>query len=285
MICYSERGEPSLSFEYKFVGHSWKLHKLYPSVHSYFFFSSHCIVLFPLRAPASWRSAKCTRKLFKVWRNWPNSKLICYSERGEPSLSFEYKFVGHSWKLHKLYPSVHSYFFFFHTVLYCFHWEHQQVEGVRSAHGSSLRYEGIGQIQNWYVILKGENLVFHLNINLSAILENFTNYIQVYIHISFFSLHCIVLFPLRAPASWRSAKCTRRLFKVWRNWPNSKLICYSERGQPRLLFEYTFFGYSWKLHKLYPSVHTYFFFSLHCIVVSTVSTSKLKECEVHTEAL
>ena len=140
-------------------------------------FSSHCIVLFPLRAPASWRSAKCTRRLFKVWRNWPNSKLMCYSERGERKLLLGYKFVGHSWKLHKLYPSVHSYFLLFlHTVLYCFHWEHQQVEGVRSAHGGSLRYEGIGQIQNWYVILKGENVGFHLRINLSAILENFTNY-------------------------------------------------------------------------------------------------------------
>ena len=157
-------------------------------------FSSHCIVLFPLRAPASWRSAKCTRRLFKVWRNWPNSKLICYSERGERKLLLGYKFVGHSWKLHKLYPSVHSYFFLFlHTVLYCFHWEHKQVEGVRSAHGGSLRYEGIGQIQNWYVILKGENVGFQWNINLSAILENFTNYTQVYIHLSFFlhtELYC-----------------------------------------------------------------------------------------------
>ena len=189
----------------------------------FLFLSLHCIVLFPLKAPASWTSAKCTRRLFKVWRNWPNSKLICYSERGEPRLSFEYKFVGHSWKLIKLYPSVHSYFFFcLYTVLYCFHWKHQQVERVQSAHGGSLRYEGIGQIQNWYVILKEENLGFHLNINLSAILENFLNYTPVYIHISFFSLHCIVLFPLKAPASWTSAKCTRRLFKVWRNWPNSK---------------------------------------------------------------
>ena len=147
LMCYSARGEPRLSFEYKFVGHFWKLLKLYPSVHSYCF-SPHCMVLFPLRAPASWRSAKCTRRLFKVWRNWPNSKLMCYSERGEPRLSFEYKFVGHFWKLLKLYPSVHS---------YCF------------------------------------------------------------------SPHCMVLFPLRAPASWRIAKCTRRLFKVWRNWPNSKI--------------------------------------------------------------
>ena len=167
-----------------------------------------------------------------------------------------------------------------------FHWKHQQVERVQSAHGGSLRYEGIGQIQNWYVILKEENLGFHLNINLSAILENFLNYTPVYIHISFFSLHCIVLFPLKAPASWTSAKCTRRLFKVWRNWPNSKLICYSQRGEPRLSFEYKFVGHSWKLLKLYPSVHSYFFFffTLYCIV-STESTSKLNECKVHTEAL
>ena len=188
--------------------------------------------------------------------------------------------------------------------MYCFHWKHQQVERVQSAHGGSLRYEGIGQIQNRYVILKEENLGFHLNINLSAILENFLNYTPVYIHISFFSLHCIVLFPLKAPASWTSAKCTRRLFKVWRNWPNSKLICYSERGEPRLpfeykfvgihswrgerrlSFEYKFVGHSWKLLKLYPSVHSYFFFffTLYCIV-STESTSKLNECKVHTEAL
>ena len=103
-------------------------------------FSTHCIALFPLRTPASWRSAKWTRRLFKVWRNWPHSKLICYSERGEPKLSFEYKFVGHTWKLLKLYPTVHAISVFLHTVLHCFHWEHLQVEGVRSAHGGSLRY-------------------------------------------------------------------------------------------------------------------------------------------------
>ena len=137
---------------------------------------------------------------------------------------------------------------------------------MQSAHGGSLRYEGIGQIQNWYVILKEENVGFHLNINLSAILENFLNYTPVYIHISFFSLHCIVLFPLKAPASWTSAKCTRRLFKVWRNWPNSKLICYSQRGEPRLSFEYKFVGHSWKLLKLYPSVHSYFFFCLYTVL-------------------
>ena len=173
-------------------------------------FSTHCIALFPLRTPASWRSAKCTRRLFKVWRNWPNSKLICYSERGEPKLSFEYKFVGHTWKLLKLYPTVHAYLFFY--TLYC--------------------------------IVSTENT-----------------------------------------ASWRSAKCTRRLFKVWRNWPNSKLICYSERGEPKLSFEYKFVGHTWKLLKLCPTVHAYlFFYTLYCIV-STENTGKLKECEVHTEAL
>ena len=108
---------------------------------------------------------------------------------------FEYKFVGHSWKFLKLYTSVQSYFFFFlYTVLYCFHWDHQQVDGVQSAHGGSLRYEEIGKIQNWYVILKQEKLGFHLNIHLSAILKNFSYYAQVYIHIycCFFTLYCIV---------------------------------------------------------------------------------------------
>ena len=174
-------------------------------------FSTHCIALFPLRTRASWRSAKCTRRLFKVWMNWPNSKLICYSERGEPNLSFEYKFVGHTWKLLKLYPTVHM-------------------------------------------------------------------------HICF-STHCIALFPLRTRASWRSAKCTRRLFKVWRNLPKSKLICYSERGEPKLSFEYKFVGHTWKLIKLYTTVHAYLsFYTLYCIV-STENTGKLNECEVHTEAL
>ena len=130
-----------------------------------YFFSAHCIVLFPLRTSASWRSAKCTWRLFKVWRNWPNSKLICYSERGAPRLSFGYKFVDLPWKLLKIYPTVHSYLcFLLHTVLYCFHWEHRQVEGVLSAHGGALRYQGISHIQNWYAILKGENLGFHLDI-------------------------------------------------------------------------------------------------------------------------
>ena len=209
-------------------------------------FSSHCIVLFPLRAPASWRSAKCTRRLFKVWRNWPNSKLMCYSERGERKLLLGYKFVGHSWKLHKLYPSVHSYFFLFlHTVLYCFHWEHQQVEGVRSAHGGSLRYEGIGQIQNWYVILKGENVGFHLRINLSA---------QIIPWYFFFFLHTVLYCFHWEHQQVESAKCTWTLFKVWRNSPNSKLICYSERGERRLSFAYKFVGHSWR-HKLYLIVH------------------------------
>ena len=133
------------------------------------------------------------------------------------------------------------YIFFVHTVLYCFYWVHRQLEGVLSAHGGSLRYEGIGQIQNWYFIRKWENLGFQLDLDLSPTLQNFISYTQPYIHI-FFSLHCIVLFPFRTPATWRSAKCTRTLFKVWRNLRNSKLICYFERGEPRLSFGYTFVG-------------------------------------------
>ena len=196
LICYSERGEPKLSF----VGHTWKLLKLYPT--AYIGFSTHCIAL-SLRTRASWRSAKLHGGSLRY-----NSKLICYSERGEPKLSFEYKFVGHTWKLIKLYPTVHAYI--------CF------------------------------------------------------------------STHCIALFPLRTRASWRSAKCTRRLFKVWRNLPKSKLICYSERGEPKLSFEYKFVGHTWKLLKLYPTVHAYlFFYTLYCIV-STENTGKLNECEVHT---
>ena len=52
--------------------------------------------------------------------------------------------------LKNLYPTVHSYYSFFIT-LYCIVStdKHLQVEGVRSTHGGSLRYEGIGQIQNF----------------------------------------------------------------------------------------------------------------------------------------
>ena len=172
---------------------------------------------------------------------------------------------------------------FLHTVLHCFHWEHEQVEGVRSVHGGSLRYEGIGQIQNWCYSERGEHRL-SFEYKFVVTFENFSNYTQPYMHICF-SSHCIALFPPRTPASWRSAKCTRRLFKVWRNWPNSKLVCYSERGEHRLSFEYKFVGHLWKLLKLYPTIHAYlFFFTLYCIV-STENTGKLKECEVHTEAL
>ena len=162
-----------------------------------FIFSAHCIVLFPLRTPASWRSAKCTRRVLKVWSHWPNSKLICYSERGAPRLLFGYKFVDLPWKLLKIYPTVHSYLLFFlHTVLYCFHWEHRQVEGVLSAHGGSLRR----------VHTEG----------------------------------------------------------LWSHWPNSKLICYSERGAPRLSFGYKFVDLPWQLLKIYPTEHSYFF--LHTVL-------------------
>ena len=203
LIGYSERGKPRLSFGYKSVGLPWKLLKLYPTVHLYLSFSSHSIVLFPLRTPTTWGSAKCIRRLFKVWRNCPNSKLICFCER--------------------------------------------------------------------------ENLGFHLDINLSASLENFSSYTQPYSHISFFSSHCIVLFPLRTLASWSSAKCTRKLCKVWENSRHSKMICYSERWEPRLSFGYKFIGLPWKLLKLYPTVHSCLLFPLHCIV-STKNTDNLREC-------
>ena len=94
-------------------------------------------------------------------------------------------------KNYQIIPKCTFIFFCIYTVLRCFHWEHQQVEGVQSAHGGSLRCEGIGQIQNWYVILKEENIGFHLNMNLSAIFEKFSNYTQVYIHINCF-LHTVL---------------------------------------------------------------------------------------------
>ena len=40
-------------------------------------------------------------------------------------------------------------------------------------HGGRLRYEGIDQLQKWCNFLKGENLRFNLDINLSTSLENF----------------------------------------------------------------------------------------------------------------
>ena len=46
--------------------------------------------------------------------------------------------------------------------------------GGLSVHGGCLRYEGICQIQNRYDFLKGENLSFHVDINLSASLKDLT---------------------------------------------------------------------------------------------------------------
>ena len=174
---------------------------------------------------------------------------------------------------------------FLHAVLYCFHWDHQQVEGVRSAHGGSLRYEGIGQIQNWYVILKREEprLSFEYKF-----VGHPWKLLKLYptVHAYFcFSLHTVLYCFHWEHRQVEGAKCTRMLFKVWRNWPNSKWICYSERGERRLSFEYKFVGHPWKFIKLYPTVHAYlFFFTLYCII-STENTIKLKACEVHAEAL
>ena len=250
--------------------------------------SLHCIVLFPLRAPASWRSTKCTRRLFKVWRNWPNSKLICYSQRGERRLSFEYKFVGHSWKLLKLYPSVHPYFFFcLYTVLYCFHWKHQQVEGLQSAHGGSLRYEGIGQIQNWYVILKEENLGFHLNTNLSAIHENLSNYTHSVHSYFFFCLYTVLYCfhwehqQVEGVQSVHGGSLRYEGIGQIQNW---YVILKEENVGFHLNINLSailenFLNYT----QVYINI-SFFVFTLYCIV-STESTSKLKECKVHTEAL
>ena len=180
-------------------------------------------------------------------------------------------------KFMKIYPTEHSYFIL-QTVLYCFHWEHRQVEVVLSAHGRSLRYERISHIQNVYVILKGENIGFHLNISLSASLKKLIKIYPTVHSYFFFSSHSIVLFLLWTPASWRSAKCTRRVLKVWSHWPNSKLMCYSERGAPRLLFEYKFADLLLKTFKDIPN-RTFLFYSAHCIVLSsTENIGKLKYC-------
>ena len=44
--------------------------------------------------------------------------------------------------------------------------------GVLSVHGCRLRYEGICQIQNRSDFLKGENLCFYVDINVSASLKH-----------------------------------------------------------------------------------------------------------------
>ena len=230
-------------------------------------FSTHCIALFPLRTTASWMSAKCTRSLFKVWRNWPNSKLICYSERGERKLSFEYKICRPHLKTYKIIPNRTFISVFVHTVLHFFHWEHRQVEGVRSAHGGSLRYEEIGQILNWYVILKGENPKLSFEYKVVGHTWKLQKlYPTVHAYMFVYTLYCIVSTENNRQVEG-VRKCTRRLFKVWWNWPNSKFICYSERAEPKLSIEYKFVGHTWKLLKLYPTVLAYlFFYTLYCIV-------------------
>ena len=271
-IGYSERGEARLSFGYKFVGLPWKLLKLYPTVHSYLFFSSHSIVLFPLRTPTTWVSAKCTRRLFKLWRNCPNSKLICYSERGEARLSFGYKFVGLPWKLLKLYPTVHSYLFFSsHTIVL---FPLRTPTTWVSAKCTRRLFKLWRNCPNSKFICYSERGEARLSFGYKFVglpWKLLKLYPTVHSYL-FFSSHSIVLFPLRTPTTWVSAKCTRMLFKLWRSWPNSKLICYSERGEGRLSFGYKFVGLPWKLLKLYPTVHSYLFFSSHSIVLFPLRT-------------
>ena len=279
LICYSERGAPRLSFGYKFVDLPWKLLKIYPTVHSYFFFSAHCIVLFPLRTSASWRSAKCTRRVLKVWSHWPNSKLICYSERGAPRLSFGYKFVDLPWKLLKIYPTVHSYLFFSAHCIVLF--PLRTSASWRSAKCTRRVLKVWSHWPNSKLICYSERGAPRLSFEYKFV-DLPWKLLKIYPTVHsyfFFSAHCIVLFPLRTSASWRSAKCTRRVLKVWSHWPNSKLICYSERGAPRLSFGYKFVDLPWKLLKIYPTVHSYLFFycTLYC-TVSTENIGKLKEC-------
>ena len=272
LICYSERGEPRLSFWYKFVGLPWKLLKLYPTVHSYLFFSSHCIVLFPMKTQATWRSAKCTRRLFKVWMNWPYSKCICYSEKGEARLSFGYTFVDLPWKLLKLYTTVHLYLFFSSHIIVLF-----PLRTPTTWRSATCTRRLFKVWRNWpcskligYFEMGESRLSFGYKfVGLPWKLLKLYPTVHSYL---FFSLHSIVLFPLRTPTTWRIAKCTRRLFKLWRNLPNSKLICYSKRGEPRLSFGYKFVGLLWKLLKLYTTVHLYLCFFSHSIVLFPLRT-------------
>ena len=152
--------------------------------------------MFPLRAPASWWSAKCTRRLFKVWRKLAKFQIdmLFWNRR---NLGFHLNIhLSAILKKFSNYAQLYSTYLllFLYTVFHCYHWEHQQVEGVQSAHGGFLMYEKIGKFQNWYVILKEEKLGIHLNIYLSAILKKFSNYAQLYstYFCCFFTLYCIV---------------------------------------------------------------------------------------------
>ena len=71
-------------------------------------------------------------------------KRYVFLKAGETRLSLGYTYFSHPWKLLKLYPSVHSYLFFSSHSIVTENTE--QLEGVLSAHGGSLRYEGISQI-------------------------------------------------------------------------------------------------------------------------------------------
>ena len=148
-----------LVFWYKCIGLAWNVVKLYPTLDSYFFLHTVIVLYcFHWHNRQLKRGVKCTRRPFKWWRNMPNSKPDVFFWKGRTKLSFGYKCIGLVWNVVKLYPTLDSYFFL-HTVivLYCFHWHNRQLEGVLSVHGGLLNDEGICQIQNWCVFLKGEN--------------------------------------------------------------------------------------------------------------------------------
>ena len=203
----------------------WKLLKLYPTVHSYLFFSSHSIVLFPLRTPTP-HLKKCyvqTEALryegiglsfgighldifvglpWKRFKVIPNRFIFLFTQycivstentrkgllsvhggsisfkigrsfsKGTNRLSVGYTFVDLPWKLLKLFNRTFICICFF--ALYCLvSTENTTTWRIAKCTRRLFKYEGIGQIQNWYVILKGDNLGFHLDINLSASLESF----------------------------------------------------------------------------------------------------------------
>ena len=180
MIWYSKRGEHRLSFGYKFVGLPWKLLKLYPTIHSYlFYFFTMCWIgnyIHIYLNVVHWSVPLRYEWNFQKWG---------YSKRGEHRLHLD---INLSASLENFWRTIHSYLFLF---------LHNELKSL-CVHGGSLRYEWIGQIQKWYNILKGENIGFHLDINLSASLENFWSYIQPYIHIYFyfFTMYSVELFPL-----------------------------------------------------------------------------------------
>ena len=181
------------------------------------------------------------------------------------------------------YTQVYIHIFCIYTVLYCFHWEHQQVEGVQSAHGGSLRFEGIGQIQNWYVILKEENLGFHLNMNCRPFLKTS----QIIPKCTFI---CFCIYTVLYCFHWEHQQVE------WVQSAHGGSLRCEGIGQIQnwsVILKEENLGFHLNINlsailknfSNYTQVYIHIFFSTLYCIVSTESTSKLKECKVHTEAL